>query len=74
VPDFEQFHVPAGDQYENDAGPGVCPASFLESRAVTEGLFRHRGWCRVCGQQVGAVVVREGIVRINWHERRESNA
>ena len=50
--------------------PVICDASFRESKAITVAGVRFiNGRCRVCGQPVGAVVVRPGIARINFHYR-----
>jgi hypothetical protein len=50
--------------------PVMCDASFRESKAVaTPGVRFLNGRCRICGQSVGAVVLRPGIARINFHYR-----
>ena len=52
--------------------PGIrmCAGSFVECCCETEGRdWRVKGRCHLCHQDIGAIVVRDGVVRMNWHER-----
>lgn len=62
------------------AGTRMCDNSFREStnedlRQADAAIgSRLKGTCNLCDQQIGAVVIRRGVVRINWHERRPVSA
>lgn len=54
----------------NSFEPVICDTSFRESKALTVAGVRFiNGRCRACGKSVEAVVMRPGIVRINFHYR-----
>ena len=53
------------------AGVRMCDVSFREGPAIVcVGVRRVKVTCNLCHQSVGAVVVKPGIVRVNWHERK----
>jgi hypothetical protein len=70
--DVAGYNAGIREVQECEEVPGVrmCAGSFVECHCDTEGRgLRIKGRCNLCQQNVGAIVVRDGVVRVNWHER-----
>lgn len=52
----------------------MCEGSFTLSRWADLKVSARRVWgyCRLCQQRVGGIVLGEGLVRMNWHETKEA--